>query len=146
MPAVVGGERSPREARMEQKIVVHLKGGVIHKGVTQDFEPSRASFHLLPAEGGGVPMRFDLDDLKAMFWVKDYLGNRDFVARRAFPASEPAQRKAVLTFEDGESIWGTVAEEDEAWRGFFFRPADERDNNIRIFVVRSSVKEVRWVP
>ena len=131
---------------MEQKIVVHVKGGGIHKGVTQDFAPARPSFHLLPAEGGGVPMRFQLEDLKAMFWVKDYLGNRDFVARKDFPGAAVPGRKAVLTFDDGESIWGTVAEEDNAWCGFFFRPADERDNNIRIFVVRSSLKEVRWVP
>ena len=41
---------------MEQKLVVHTKDGKIHKGITQDFDPSRDEFHVLPAEGGGIPM------------------------------------------------------------------------------------------
>lgn len=129
---------------MEQKIVVHMKGGAVHKGVTQDFEPSRREFHLLPAEGGGVPVRIQTQDMKAMFWVKDYLGNRDFVPRQGFDTAARG-RRAVLTFLDGESMWGMVEDEDAKWGGFYFRPADERDNNLRIFVVRNSLKEVRWV-
>ena len=132
---------------MEQKIVVHMRDGAIHKGVTHDFEPRQASFHLLPAEGGGVPVRVALDAMKAMFWVKDYLGNRDFIARRDFdPARAIEGRKAVLTFSDGETIWGAVSEDDAAAPGFFFIPADDRDNNIKIFIIRTSLKELRWAP
>lgn len=132
---------------MEQKIVVHMRGGGIHKGVTHDFEPKRETFHLLPAEGGGVPLRVKLDEMKAMFWVKDYLGNRDFVARRDFDPARPVQgRRAVLTFADGETIWGAVTEDDAAAPGFFFVPSDDADNNIRIFVIRTSLKELRWAP
>ena len=131
---------------MENKIVVHMKGGKIHKGVTQDFLPARDAFHLLPAEGGGVPIRIRLEDMKALFYVKDYIGNRDFVARRQFDAAKRAGRKAILTFTDGETLWGTLGEEDDASSNFFFFPVDEEDNNIRIFVIRSSVKEMRLVP
>lgn len=129
---------------MEQKIVVHMKGGVIHKGITHDFDPGTAAFHLLPAEGGGVPFRVDVGSMKALFWVKDYLGNREFVARQQFAAHHATKRKAILTFEDGETLWGTV-EGEEVGNGLFVVPADERDNNIRIFVPRSSVKDLRWV-
>jgi len=84
---------------MEQKIVVHVKDGAVHKGVTHDFSPRQTSFHVLPAEGGGVPVRVQLADMKAMFWVKDYLGNRDFVASKEFdPGSATEGRRAVLTF------------------------------------------------
>ena len=69
---------------MEQKIVVNMRGGAVHKGVTHDFSPKQDFFHVLPAEGGGLPLRVQMDDMKAMFWVRDYLGNRDFVARRDF--------------------------------------------------------------
>jgi hypothetical protein len=65
---------------MENKIVVHMKGGAIHKGITHDFDPASENFHLLPAEGGGVPRRVAVGDMKALFYVKDYIGNRDFVA------------------------------------------------------------------
>ena len=131
---------------MENKIVVHLKDGTVHKGVTQDFEPSRDIFHLLPAEGGGVPRRISLVDMKALFYVKDYVGNRDFVARRQFDEAQRKGRKAILTFHDGETLWGTVADGAENSSGFFFFPIDEGDNNSRIFVVRTSLKEMRLVP
>jgi hypothetical protein len=131
---------------MENKIVVHMKGGKIHKGVTQDFLPEREEFHLLPAEGGGVPMRIRLEEMKALFYVKDYIGNRDFVARRQFDAAKRAGRRAILTFTDGETMWGTIGEGKEGGAGFFFFPVDDEDNNIRIFVIRSSLKELRLDP
>ena len=37
---------------MEQKIVVNMRGGAVHKGVTHDFSPKQEAFHVLPAEGG----------------------------------------------------------------------------------------------
>jgi hypothetical protein len=102
---------------------------------------------VLPGEGGGVPIRVNLDDMKAMFWVKDYLGNRDFVARRDFDPGRPSEgRRAILTFGDGETIWGSVIEDDPSSFGFFFVPSDERDNNLKIFVVRKGLKELRFVP
>ncbi len=132
---------------MEQKIVVNLRSGAVHKGVTHDFSTKQAAFHVLPAEGGGVPVRVHMEDMKAMFWVKDYLGNREFVARRQFDPGRPLEgRRAILTFADGETIWGTVTEDDPSAPGFFFVPSDERDNNMKIFVVRTSLKELRWAP
>ncbi len=129
---------------MENKIVVHMKDGEIHKGVTHDFNPVLAEFHLLPAEGGGVPLRIRCDDMKAMFYVKDYIGNRDFVARKQFDDAKQQARRAVLTFEDGEEMWGTLGEgADEDSQGFYFFPVDPEDNNVRVFVIRSSLKEMR---
>jgi hypothetical protein len=132
---------------MEQKIVVNLRGGAVHKGVTHDFSPKKETFHVLPAEGGGVPVRVDIADMKAMFWVKDYLGNRDFVARRDFDPGRVAEgRRAIITFADGETMWGTVIEDDPEVPGFFFVPSDEQDNNVKVFVIRKWLKELRWAP
>ncbi len=132
---------------MEQKIVVNMRSGVVHKGVTHDFSPKQEAFHVLPGEGGGVPIRVHLSDMKAMFWVKDYLGNRDFIARRDFdPGRATEGRRAIVTFHDGETMWGAVTEDDPSAPGFFFVPSDERDNNVKIFVVRKGLKELRFVP
>jgi len=131
---------------MENKVVVHLKSGEIQKGVTHDFAPGGESFHLLPAEGGGVPMRVVADEMKALFYVKDYLGNRDFVAQKKFDEALEAERKAIVAFKDGEEIWGYLAEDDDpAGVGFFFLPADKEDNNLRIFVIRSAMESMRLV-
>jgi len=131
---------------MEQKIVVHLNGGVIRKGVTQDFDPQGSMFHLLPAEGGGVPLRISLGDMKALFYVKDYLGNRDYVSQQRFERVQREGLKAILTFHDGETLYGTIAEEDQDADRLFVYPADDRDNNIRLFVMRSSLRDLRIVP
>ena len=132
---------------MENKVVVHLKDGTIHKGLTQDFAPNRETFFLLPAEGGGVPLRVEVNSMKALFYVKSWLGNRDFVARQEFDRAKAEGQKAIVTFSDGETMWGTVpqAPGDDA-TGFFFFPVDEEDNNERVFVVKSSLKEMRFVP
>jgi hypothetical protein len=130
---------------MEQKLVVHKKDGTIYKGITQDFDPGHDEFHFLPAEGGGIPMRMRVDDMKALFWVRDYLGNRQFVARRAFADTDAEQRRAIVTFVDGEEVRGILDEDPDAERGFFMIPADSRDNNVRIFVVRSALKDMRMV-
>ena len=69
----------------ERKIVVHMVGGTIHKGITLDFGPDRSDFHLLPAEGGGVPVRIRVGEMKALFYVKDYLAES-----RSAGASKPS--------------------------------------------------------
>ena len=93
---------------MEQKLVVHRKDGAVFKGVTQDFDPENEAFHFLPAEGGGIPIRMVVDEMKALFWVRDYLGNRAFVAERAFDEADRESQRAIVTFVDGEEIWGTL--------------------------------------
>jgi len=131
---------------MENKIVVHMKDGVVHKGVTHDFRPDAEAFHLLPAEGGGVPIRVTVDAMKALFYVKDYLGNRDFKARRQFEHARRDGRRAVVKFADGEEVWGFLGEGyDDEGTGFFFFPVDTEDNNLRIFVIRSAMKELQVV-
>ncbi len=130
---------------MEQRLVVHRKDGKIFKGVTQDFDPEQEAFHFLPAEGGGVPLRMIVEEMKALFWVKEYLGNRQYVSRRAFGEADAERQRAIVTFEDGEEVWGTLDGSAGDDRGFFLIPADKADNNVRIFVVRSALKELRMV-
>lgn len=127
---------------MEQKVVAHTRDGRIVKGITHDFDPAGDSFHLLPAEGGGVPVRLRVGDLKALFYVKDYLGNREYRAPRHFGAAITNGQRCVVTFHDGETVFGSTADYDEEAVGFTLYPADSDDNNLRIFVVRAAVKEV----
>lgn len=129
---------------MENKVVVHMVDGVIYKGVTQDFRPDQETFHILPAEGGGIPLRVVLREMKALFYVKDYLGNRDYNSRKAFESSKGEGRHAIVTFEDGETIWGVAPSYDQKASGFDFYPSDPDDNNLRIFVVNRSVRSIEF--
>jgi hypothetical protein len=129
---------------MEEKVVAHYQDGRTLRGTTQDFRPDSESFHLLPSEGGGLPTALRLNDLKALFYVKDYGYLRRQVERsRRFPNEAPGQ-KTIIEFKDGERLWGFTVEYSPGGRGFFFTPADPQENNVRVFVVNASVKQITF--
>jgi hypothetical protein len=49
-----------------------------------------------------------------------------------------------VEFKDGERIWGFAEEYSTNSLGFFFMPADPQENNTRIFIVNSSVKQIQF--
>ena len=130
---------------MEDKVVAHLKNGETRRGYTQDFRPDAEIFHLLPSEGGGIPTTIRLEEMKALFYVRDYGAMRRQVDRaRRFGAVVPPGQKTIVEFKDGEKIWGYAEEYAPDSRGFFFIPADPQENNTRIFIVNSSVKQIKF--
>ncbi|HZN03906.1 MAG TPA: hypothetical protein VFD06_10010 [Candidatus Polarisedimenticolia bacterium] len=129
---------------MDEKVVAHYQDGRTLRGTTQDFRPESESFHLLPSEGGGIPTMVRLTDLKALFYVKDYGYLRRQVERsRRFGSSAPGQ-KTIVEFRDGERLWGFTEEYTPGGHGFFFTPADPQENNVRIFVINTSVKQITF--
>ncbi len=130
---------------MEDKIVAHFKDGKTQRGYTQDFRPDAELFHLLPSEGGGIPTTVRLNDLKALFYVKDYGAMRRQVDRaRKFGGDPPRGQRTIIEFKDGERIWGFTEEYAPNSLGFYFIPADPQENNTRIFIVNSSVKQIQF--
>jgi hypothetical protein len=130
---------------MEEKIVAHYRDGRTQRGYTHDFRPDLESFHLLPSEGGGIPTTVRLEDLKALFYVRDYGFMRRQVDRaKRFGDAPPPGQKIIVEFKDGEKIWGVTEEYKPDSHGFFFVPADPGENNSRIFIVNSSVKQIQF--
>ena len=130
---------------MESKVVAHFKDGKTQRGFTQDFRPDAEIFHLLPSEGGGIPTQIRLEDLKALFYVKDYGAMRRQVDRaKRFGGPLPEGQRTIVEFRDGEKIWGYTEEYAANSRGFFFIPADPQENNTRVFIVNSSVKQIQF--
>lgn len=130
------------------KVVAHLNGGKILKGTTQDFFPNRPIFHVLPADGSpGIEMR--IRQLKALFFVKDYAGNRERRDVRGFvegPAETAQGKKIAVRFKDGELLCGYSLSFSPDREGFFMFPSDPGSNNLRVYVVTSSTVEVKAGP
>ena len=64
------------------KIVARYLDGRMIKGFTQDFFPNKPSFHLFPeANPSGEGAKVFLIDLKAVFFVRDFLGKPDYDER-----------------------------------------------------------------
>jgi len=128
------------------KAVVRYSDGKVDKGYIQNFFPNKDFFHLQPHEkSSGQDMKQILiKDLKAIFFVKDFSGNPAYDERRQFVTDDKTQgRKIEVIFKDGEKLVGTTLGYDPSRPGFFIHPVDEKSNNIRVFVVQSSVNKVR---
>lgn len=131
------------------KIVVHFLDGRVIKGHSQDFNPTRPLFHLQEDAAPSAerkPISIELKDLKAVFFVKTYAGNKDFHERKEFTTTDRAQgRKVEVTFTDGEIMQGSTVGYDPQRPGFFLLPIDPGSNNMRIFVVSAAVKAFRFL-
>jgi hypothetical protein len=125
------------------KVAVRFKDGRVLKGTTRDFMPGKLFFHL--AEYGSEELiEIKMDDLKAVFFVKDFVGRAEYSEAKDFPDRPPAAkgRKIAVLFSDGELLTGYTLGYDARRPGFFMMPTDEMSNNDRIYVVRSAVQDV----
>ena len=131
---------------MEQiKVVVHYRAGKIMKGYTHDFFPHKDRFHLFPVDRPNTQgTEVFLKDLKAIFLVRDFAGDPNYVDRKKYVEGEkPSGKKVEVLFEDTEVLVGSTLGYDRSRPGFFILPVDPKSNNLRVFVVSSAVKQVR---
>ena len=128
------------------KVVVRYSDGRVIKGVTKDFFPIKNRFHLsLADKPSREAVEVFVNDLKAVFIVRDFIGDPSYEERKKSPEIEkPSGRKVEVTFVDGEVLVGSTLGYDSKQQGFFVFPADPRSNNIRVYAVSSAVKKVRY--
>lgn len=130
------------------RVVAHLNDGRILRGATQDFFPNRVMFHLIPAEGG-PSLELRTRDLKGLFFVREFVGNKARKDVRGFiagPQETGQGKKIAVLFKDGELMCGYSLSFMPDRDGFFVFPADKGSNNIRVYVVMSSTREVKAGP
>ena len=128
---------------MEQnRIVVKLKNQIVLKGKTNDFFPNRTKFHMEQMDGS--IKQIVVEDLKAIFFVKDFEGNKNH--KDSFnDVISNAGRKTKVRFTDGEIIYGYTLGYSPDRQGFYLTPADLGGNNDRIFIVTSATEKVQFV-
>jgi len=128
------------------KLVVHFSDGNLIKGFTEDFSPNKERFHLTPTDNpSGGAIEVSTKDLKAVFIVRDFIGDSRYNERKKYIEGEkPSGKKVEVTFVDGEVLVGSTLAYDPRRQGFFIFPADPKSNNIRVYAFSSSVKKVRY--
>jgi hypothetical protein len=124
--------------------VVACLDGQRLKGYIFNFSAVRAQFRLFPEEmsphAAGKEVKLEI--VKAVFFVKDFEGHAEHHDQYELKAGAHG-RKLEVTFQDGETIAGTTEAYHAEHAGFFIVPADPGSNNSRIFVVNTSVREVK---
>lgn len=139
------------EIYFEDKVVAHYKDGRVVKGNTRDFDPAVEGFTLQPYVPGQPPLPVALEELKAVFHVRTFEGNPDHlpsperigeIPESRFREVMRRGRKALLEFQDGERMWGFAEGIELAHAGFFFFPTDPESNNLRVYVIRTALRNV----
>ena len=130
------------------KVVVRYQDGKIIKGVTSNFNQNRPIFHIKSndQDAAAKPIEINIQDLKAIFFVKDFDGNSSYEERNEFIEGErPQGRKIEVKFNDGEVIVGSTVGFNPKRKGVFVFPVDNQCNNMRIFVLSEAVKEAKFI-
>jgi small nuclear ribonucleoprotein (snRNP)-like protein len=132
-----------------QKVILRFLDGRIIKGYVSDFLPQ--SNHISIEDEAANKQDCPLTELKAVFYVKSFEGNRDYADKRSFTETSQKGKKILVRFKDGERLIGYL-EGDVPWQrgffleskkgGFFLIPADDQTNNMKVFVVSTSVTDV----
>lgn len=130
------------------KVVVRFADGRIIKGTTADFYPNKDTFHVSvdAVPDGSNPLEVSTQDLKSLFFVKDFEGNPGHGEGNEFDSSNPpAGRRIKVVFKDGEVLLGTTTGYQPKRSGFFVVPADPGSNNERCYVVTAATQEVSFL-
>lgn len=119
--------------------------GRLLKGVTQDFAPDKAVFHLaIWGEPNAKEIAVSVGSLKGVFFVKSYDGDYKRIDNNDLSHVTGPGRKLMVTFTDGEMICGVTPAYGKDKPGFYLVPADPKSNNTHIFVVAAAVRKILW--
>jgi hypothetical protein len=130
-----------------RKVVARYADGRLVKGYTFDFGPSQPRFHVFSAPSASGPSTQVLvRELKALFFVRDFIGNPARQDGQEFHTGEAPAGHVEVRFRDGEVIVGTADSPTTDALGFFLVPADPESNNLRVYVVAAATRAVYPLP
>jgi hypothetical protein len=136
----------PEIQAQASKVVVAFLDGRRSKGFVFNFSALRDVFRLFPEqtshhdEGTNIPIK----DLKAIFFVKDFVGNPEY--HESYDVIPSAHgRKVEIKCADGETIVALTEGYNPQKPGFFVFPPDPNSNNLRIFIVTKNALSIRML-
>ena len=126
----------------EDKIVVRCKDKKIMKGKVHDFSATKVFFSMRLLSGERVKIK--IEDVKAIFIVKNYEGNKDYKYSYKDVLLWGGM-KIRINFKDNEVMIGYIPYHINSDRGFFVTPADLNGNNKNVFVIKSATREISYI-
>ena len=124
------------------KIVIRCKDNKIMKGRIYNFDPEKFFFSIRLLNGDRVQMK--TEDVKALFIVKDFEGNKDYKYSYKDVLLWGGM-KIKITFNDNEIMIGYIPHHINGTQGFFVTPADLNGNNKNVFVIKSAIREISYL-
>ncbi len=130
------------------KVVIRFLDGRMMKGRCLSFHQEKPS---IKVESIDRSTTYDIkwDGVKAVFFVRKFEGldmDADDSTQAQASSVSSAGRQVQVEFMDGEVIHGYAEALKTGLRGIFITPLDRRSNNLRIFILKSAVKNVQTAP
>ncbi len=141
----------------QERSVVRFNDGSILKGYLRVFSPDIDEVVLREVKTD-VVRTLRVADMKAVFFVKSFEGDFDYREKKSYGIRKPTGNRVFVKFKDGERLVGFLdgkvpwekgfflSRKENDGKGFFLLPVDEDTNNIKVFVISSSVDDVTVVP
>ena len=138
------------------RVVIRVLDGRTVKGYLKEFSETSETVTMKEYESGKT-VTIPVSSLKAIFFVKSFEGKPDYREKKRYSTKSRKGKRVYVKFKDSETLLGYL-EGDIPWekgffissrsdekKGFFMIPADEESNNIKIFVIASSVSDVTLI-
>ena len=136
-----------------QKVILRFVDGKLLKGFIKDLKISEEYLYIEDESNHQHKVR--LKELKAIFFVRKFEGERSHQEKKTFTDTRPGSKRVFVKFKDGESIMGNMEGEIPWEKGFFLEsmkekaftivPVDGDSNNTKILVITTSVKDVAMI-
>ena len=123
-------------------IVARYLDGRTVKGTSLNVDPNKPACHVRTSAG---PVEVQLSDLKALFFVKDVVGDPTHDEGTAPTHGDPrlvGGKPIAVEFADGERIIGATNRYPPNRPFFFMVPVDPESNNIRILINRDAATAI----
>lgn len=139
------------------KAVLRFNDGKLLKGYIREFAPDSDVVTVKDAETEEV-LSVNIHRLKAVFFVKSFDGDSRHREKKSYAATKPKGNRIFVKFKDREDLVGFLegllpwekgfflSRHENAQKGFFLLPTDEDSNNIKAFVIATSVIDVTVIP
>jgi Family of unknown function (DUF6982) len=141
----------PKNAISDRLVVVHKTDGTLIKGSLEcdaGVAPAKPSSPLpgilhVRGEASGECFLIQTSETKAVFFVKSYEGNPDYDGVKFFSGIPAADLWVRIQFPDGEVLEGQMENSRRILvdSGVWVRPLDGSDNNVLVYVPKSSAVE-----
>ena len=136
-----------------QRVILRFVDGKMLKGFIRDLKIADEYLYLEDESNHQHKVR--LKELKAIFFVRKFEGERNHQEKKSFTGTHPGSKRVFVKFKDGETIMGNMEGEIPWEKGFFLEsmkekaftivPVDEDSNNTKILVITTSVQDVAMI-
>ncbi len=137
MSATTGGNEGTPGPHAERVVLRFRDGRAVPCRLVEGFTPGAEALEAVLEDGTRLTVA--LDELKAVFFLKDPKRRRVEMELDGPAPEVPPGAPARVEFQDGEIIHGRVEQYSIADRGFFLYPVARESNNERIFVVATAL-------